>query len=252
MKLPSVSFALLFFLSFLAQGLSQSTPPQEAPVAKAFPADCHAADEKPKKKEQKSDPETKTEKKKSNDFQVNLYKQQAQLRKTGGTPQTPRQRSIERRKLPTPKFSWKVDETKPISKLVIKLEEQRLYGFQGAEMVMSSDISSGKEAYATKKGSYKVLQKSIAHKSNLYGSFVNAKGVIVNANANAGDPVPPGLKYVPSPMPFFLRLSHQGLGLHEGILPGYPASHGCVRLPPFIAEKLFASVNLGTEVEIFP
>lgn len=250
MRISSTSLLITLTCCFFSLLPSQETPlkatlpSEEPPIAKALPAACHGEEVKKKKEIE--------EKKKEEDFKVNLYKQHSQLRKSGGTPQTPRQRSIDRNRLPTPKFSWSADESKPLTKLVIKLEEQKIYGFQDSTMVMSSDISSGKEAYATKTGSYKVIQKSIAHKSNLYGSFVNSKGVLVDANAKVSDPVPPGLRYVPSPMPFFLRLTHQGLGLHTGILPGYAASHGCVRLPAFIAEKLFATVPLGTVVEIFP
>ncbi len=193
-----------------------------------------------------------TLKKPKEDFKANLYNQHAELKRNGGTPRVKRQRTLNGRVLPTPKFSWKVDETKPLSKLVIKLEEQKIFGFQEALLVMESDISSGKEAYATKLGVYKVLSKSKNHKSNLYGSFVNAKGVVVDANAEAGQSVPAGLRYVPSSMPNYLRLTYEGLGLHAGILPGYPASHGCIRLPTFISEKLFASVTINTPVEIYP
>ncbi len=186
------------------------------------------------------------------DFKANLYHQHSELRKNGGTPRVKRQRTLNGRVLPTPKFSWKADESKPLSKLVIKLEEQKIFGFQDALLVMESDISSGKEAYATKTGSYQILAKSKNHKSNLYGSFVNSKGIIVDANAEVGQSVPEGLRYIPSSMPNYLRLTHQGLGLHAGILPGYPASHGCVRLPTFISEKLFAFVEINTPVEICP
>lgn len=190
--------------------------------------------------------------KKEESFKANIYNQHSELRGNGGTPKVKRQRTLNGRVLPTPKFSWKVDETKPLSKLVIKLEEQKLYGFQNSLLVLESDICSGKEAYPTKPGAYKVISKSKDHKSNLYGSFVNSKGIIVNANAEVGDSVPEGLRYVPSSMPNYLRLTHEGLGLHAGILMGYPASHGCVRLPNFISEKLFKSVEIDTPVEICP
>jgi lipoprotein-anchoring transpeptidase ErfK/SrfK len=53
-------------------------------------------------------------------------------------------------------------------------------------------------------------------------------------------------------MKWFLRLTDGGIGLHVGNLPGYPASHGCVRLPEPIAERIFRSVKLGTPVSIVP
>jgi lipoprotein-anchoring transpeptidase ErfK/SrfK len=243
------SFIGFFLISFLSLIHSEET------VARAVKSDEPAPVKKgtPVSSEDHEAPvEKKPEPKKEDDFKVNLYEMHSKLRSNGGTPRVERRRYLNGQVLPTPKFSWKADETKPITKLVIKLGEQKVYGFQDALLVMESDISSGKEAYATKVGSYRVLQKNKNHKSNLFGSFVNAKGVIVNANAEVGQPVPQGLRYVPSSMPCYLRLTHEGLGLHAGILPGYPASHGCVRLPSLIAEKLFATVPLNTPVEIFP
>ncbi len=243
------SFIGLLFFLFLCLSNAEET------VAKAIKAE----EETPVKKasvpsllESETGERKEIVKKPKEDFKANLYNQHAELRRNGGTPRVKRQRTLNGRVLPTPKFSWKADETKPLSKLVIKLEEQKIFGFQGPLLVMESDICSGKEAYATKQGAYKVIAKSKDHKSNLFGSFVNAKGVIVNANAEAGQAVPEGLRYVPSSMPNYLRLTHEGLGLHAGILPGYPASHGCVRLPTFISEKLFSSVSIETPVEICP
>ena len=57
-------------------------------------------------------------------------------------------------------------------------------------------------------------------------------------------------KYDNAPMPFMQRLDQFGIALHGGHLPGYPASHGCIRLPPAFAAKLFAATNVGTTVMI--
>ncbi len=157
-----------------------------------------------------------------------------------------------RRAIPVPKFSWEVDETKPITRMEVRLKEQKAYGYQGEKLVMVTDVSSGREGFATKLGSYTVLEKDKNHHSSLFGSFVSAQGKVVNLNAEAGQKPPEGCHYEPSPMFFFLRLSWEGLGLHAGFLPGYAASHGCVRLPHALAEKLFKVVPLGTPVEVIP
>ena len=63
------------------------------------------------------------------------------------------------------------------------------------------------------------------------------------------DPKPPGAHFKGTPMPYFMRIV-SGTGLHAGYLPGYPASHGCIRMPEFMAENFFKSVSLGTPVTI--
>ena len=63
------------------------------------------------------------------------------------------------------------------------------------------------------------------------------------------DPKPPGTHFKGAPMPFFMRIVG-GVGMHAGYLPGYPASHGCIRMPQFMAENFFKSVSVGTPVTI--
>ena len=65
----------------------------------------------------------------------------------------------------------------------------------------------------------------------------------------ARTPAPPGSVFLGSSMPFFLRVSN-GVGLHQGYLPGVPASHGCIRMPGFMAENFFYNTPLGTPVTI--
>jgi lipoprotein-anchoring transpeptidase ErfK/SrfK len=149
-------------------------------------------------------------------------------------------------------YIWTVDETKPVTRLEVRISDQIVNVYQGDILAGYGPISTGKEGHGTPVGKYEVLQKEKDHKSNLYGSFVNAQGKMVNSNAEVGDKVPEGLRYMPSPMPFFLRLTWEGVGLHQGFLPGYPASHGCIRLPRSFAEKLFSVVEKGTPVEVVP
>ena len=78
----------------------------------------------------------------------------------------------------------------------------------------------------------------------------DASGNIVDYSADLGQTPPPGAHYVPSPMPFFMRLTDEGVGMHAGFLPGYPASHGCIRLPAPVAENIFHQVSIGTQVDV--
>ncbi len=147
---------------------------------------------------------------------------------------------------------WKPDPTQPFSRLQINLSENTLYGYQGDKLVASTLVSTGREGHSTRPGHFSVLVKDADHKSNLYGSYCDASGNIVNNQAEAGQPAPAGLHYEAAPMKWYLRLSDDGVGLHAGFVTGYPVSHGCIRLPPTFAQNLFPMVSVGTPVEIVP
>mgnify|MGYP003889249967 CR=1 FL=1 len=132
----------------------------------------------------------------------------------------------------------------------IDLGEQRAYFYKGAELVGVSVVSSGREGFGTPAGQFKVSQKNIDHRSNLYGDYVDGAGNVVRKNVDMRkDPKPPGTIFRGAPMPYFLRI-HGGVGMHAGFLPGYPASHGCIRLPKHMARHFFDNVQAGTPVEV--
>ena len=143
---------------------------------------------------------------------------------------------------------WNVDPERPIEKVEVHLGEQKLYAFQNSYAVGISPVSTAAQGYVTPVGAFKISDKKEIYYSNQYGEFADANGKIVDYNANLGQTPPPGVHYVPSPMPHFLRLTDNGVGLHEGYLPGYPASHGCIRLPATVAANLFKQVSIGTPV----
>lgn len=149
-------------------------------------------------------------------------------------------------------FRWEPETGKPITRIEIRLGEQRIYVMQGSLVVGEGPVSTGRTGYETITGNFKVLVKEKLHLSNLYGELVDKNGRIVNPSAEAGDTIPKGLTYQASPMPYFLRISDSGTGLHEGWLPGYAASHGCIRLPRKMAPLLFEAVPVGCPVIIIP
>ena len=156
------------------------------------------------------------------------------------------------RQIRTQKFPilWKVDPEVKVDRVEVRLEDQQVLVFQNNRVVGKSPISSGRDGYTTPSGSFTVLEKSKDHRSGEYGSFVNNQGKVVNANAEAGQTPPEGCTYVPAEMPYFLRFTGGGIGLHLGFLPGYPASHGCVRIPRQFAENLFTVITLGTPIAV--
>lgn len=107
--------------------------------------------------------------------------------------------------------------------LVVSLDEQRAYVYRNGIAIGVSTISSGKTGKETPTGVFTILQKNKDHRSNLYND---------------------------APMPYMQRLTWDGIALHGGHLPGYPASHGCVRLPQAFAEKLFSITRFGDSVVV--
>ena len=109
------------------------------------------------------------------------------------------------------------------TRLVIDLLTQTLYAYRGPQLVGASSMSSAKTGMVTPLGFWSVLEKKKFHRSR---------------------------KYDNAPMPFMQRLDEYGIALHGGANPGYPASHGCVRLPMKFAEKLYGLTKIGSKVVI--
>src|SRR5438477_7734026 len=132
----------------------------------------------------------------------------------------------------------------------IDLEQQTAYLIRGRRVVLASEISTGRSGHLTETGSFKIIEKERNHFSSLYGKIVDAYGRTVVADADADMKVPRGGKFIPAPMRYFMRF-HDAIGMHAGYLPGYPASHGCVRMPEQNAIVFFNAVEAGTPVHVF-
>jgi hypothetical protein len=121
-------------------------------------------------------------------------------------------------------FIW-VPELAPEGPMlvVVNIATQRLVAYRNGVPIAVSTVSTGRAGHRTPLGVFTVLQKAKYHRSS---------------------------KYSNAPMPFMQRLTWYGIALHGGALPGYPASHGCVRLPHAFAQLLFGETNLGMTVVI--
>lgn len=147
-------------------------------------------------------------------------------------------------------YFWQGGETLEQPSIIIHLGEQLLEVFDGKVLVARSSVCSGRRSRPTPAGHFSVLEKIPEHVSSRYGDYIDEGENLVQANIdNAAGPPPPGAMFRGTKMPFFLRFLG-GIGLHAGPLPGYPDSHGCVRLPPFVAQRLFFAVPVGTPVEV--
>lgn len=106
---------------------------------------------------------------------------------------------------------------------VISLASQRISVYDGSGMIAQSRVSTGMAGHQTPAGVYSILQRNRYHESNIYSG---------------------------APMPFMQRLTWSGIALHAGVVPGYPASHGCIRLPAEFATKMWGLARIGTRVVI--
>jgi len=135
--------------------------------------------------------------------------------------------------------------------VVVSLPKQRAFLMVGDQIVIDSPISSGKRGHSSPTGHFSVLEKDPNHRSNIYGDFVDRSGRIVRAGVSAKiDAAPSGTHYVGASMKSFMRLTAEGVGMHIGILPGYPASHGCIRMPSDGAKLFYDHVKVGTPVDV--
>jgi L,D-transpeptidase catalytic domain len=105
--------------------------------------------------------------------------------------------------------------------LLVSIRKQRIRAFDAAGEVATSRISSGQPGFDTPTGVFSVLEKNEYHESNIYEG---------------------------APMPFMQRLTWSGIALHAGVVPGYRASHGCIRLPASFAKSLFDITRIGSRV----
>ena len=137
----------------------------------------------------------------------------------------------------------------PETRVIINLSEQRAYLIEGGRVSLISPIASGKPGWSTPTGTFSVISKDIDHRSQSFGSVLDPSGNISTASATPGTYVPPGFHYRPAPMPYYMQFG-EAIGMHAGYLPGYPASHGCVRMPRDLAEQFFERVNIRTPVTV--
>ena len=113
-------------------------------------------------------------------------------------------------------------------------------------------VATGKEGHATSPGTYQITEKIVDKHSGSYGWIEDEFGNVTNGDAKPSTPVPKGMVYMPAPMPYWMRITSYGIGMHGGLIPqpGEPASHGCIRMPKDFVATLFDVVVVGTPVTI--
>jgi lipoprotein-anchoring transpeptidase ErfK/SrfK len=107
--------------------------------------------------------------------------------------------------------------------IVVSLKSQQLFVLRDGQPYASSKVSTGRKGNETPTGEFPILQKRVHHRSNLYSN---------------------------APMPYMQRLTWDGVALHAGSLPGYAASHGCIRLPKAFAQELYKITDFTSTVVV--
>ncbi|QIK37403.1 L,D-transpeptidase [Caldichromatium japonicum] len=154
--------------------------------------------------------------------------------------------------LKAPLYEWK-GTGQPITRIVINTDEQKARFYSGETEIGWTTVATGVAKYPTPTGRFQITEKIENKRSNLYGKIYGQEGRLLHANAKVGrDPIPEGARFEGAHMPFYLRLTGDGIGLHAGPIPnpGRPASHGCIRMPSKIAPVVFRHVSTGTPVTI--
>ena len=136
--------------------------------------------------------------------------------------------------------------------IVICLGQQRGRLYVDNQVAADWPVSTGADTHPTPTGPYRVRFKEKDHASNRYGKMFNAEGKCIDNNADAfTQQIPEGGRFEGSPMPNWMRLTSDGVGMHTGkVVAGKRLSHGCIRLPHTISTMLFDIVEYGTPVII--
>jgi len=136
--------------------------------------------------------------------------------------------------------------------IVLDLTTLRGQLFNGQQQViLDYPIAGGTAKHPTPKGSFKITEKIVDKESNLYGKILDADGKIVKSDADSRkDEIPAGGRFDGADMPYWMRLTNSGIGMHQGRVPRYPASHGCIRHTWDGVKQVYAKVKVGTPVTI--
>ena len=147
-------------------------------------------------------------------------------------------------------YSWNGDGVPGSPKIVVHIGKQRAYFFKGKNLVGETTVSTGKQGFSTPPGQYRVVWKNVDHISTRFGDYVDDYGNVAKSNVDSRkDRKPPGTRFDGARMPYAMFFKG-GYAMHQGYVPPYAASHGCIRLPNGIAEIFFNAAPLGTPVVV--
>lgn len=145
---------------------------------------------------------------------------------------------------------WNGDGVPGSPKIIVDITKQRAYFFKGKQLVGESTVSTGKKGFSTPPGHYQVLSKDKDHVSSVFGDYVDDFGNVTKSNVDSRkDSRPSGSHFDGARMPYAMFF-RGGYAMHQGYVPPYAASHGCIRLPQGMANIFFDNSPAGTPVVV--
>ena len=143
---------------------------------------------------------------------------------------------------------WEDEGVSGSPKIVVHMHEQKAYFYKGKHLVGETTVSTGKPGFSTPPGRYQVLSKSPDHVSTLFGDYVDGYGNVVRSNVDSRkDRRPRGTRFDGAEMPYAMFFKG-GYAMHQGYVPPFAASHGCIRVPRGMARRFFENAPVGTPV----
>ena len=135
-------------------------------------------------------------------------------------------------------------------KIVVRIGEQKAYFYKGKTLVGWTTVSTGKPGFGTPPGHYTVVSKDVDHVSTAFGDYVDGSGNVVRSNIDSRkDHQPKGTHFDGARMPYAMFF-RSGYAMHQGYVPPFAASHGCIRIPKGMASQFFEHAPVGTPVTV--
>ena len=145
---------------------------------------------------------------------------------------------------------WDDDGASGKPRIIVHIGEQKAYFYKGKTLVGETTVSTGKPGFSTPPGRYTVLSKNADHVSSLFGDYVDDYGNVVRSNIDSRkDARPKGSHFDGARMPYAMFF-RGGYAMHQGYVPPFAASHGCIRLPGQMAARFFENAPVGTSVTV--
>jgi lipoprotein-anchoring transpeptidase ErfK/SrfK len=151
---------------------------------------------------------------------------------------------------PAPAGWWHDEGASGSPKIVVRIGEQKAYFYKGKTLVGWTTVSTGKPGFGTPPGHYTVISKDADHVSTEFGDYVDNYGNVVRSNIDSRkDSRPKGSHFDGARMPYAMFFTG-GYAMHQGYVPPFAASHGCIRIPKGMAGQFFEHASVGTPVTV--
>ena len=145
---------------------------------------------------------------------------------------------------------WNDEGASGSPKIVVHIGEQKAYFYKGKHLIGETTVSTGKPGFSTPPGHYTVVSKDADHVSTVFGDYVDDYGNVVRSNIDLRkDSRPKSSHFDGARMPYAMFF-RGGYAMHQGYVPPFAASHGCIRLPGQMAVRFFESAPVGTLVTV--